>query len=229
MSKWSDLLGTTAGYLRLGTSTGVRLKNSSGTLLVRNAGDSAYATASVATPTADEHAATKLYTDQRRTYSFPAGALLVPGTGWNTTTAAPSSADSTDTHLTVVRFDDTAAESRGWRCEIPAGATYMALDYVIRAQTAPAGTRTVGVVLAYARFGNSAATESWATYTVGDLSLPATAYFQELSQAFLLTAPSTDLVAGAKYLMQITLHNTPGAGTKLTGDRTLASLGVRFY
>lgn len=40
-TRWlSDLVGTAAGYLRLGLS-GVRLKDSSGNLLVRNAGDSA--------------------------------------------------------------------------------------------------------------------------------------------------------------------------------------------
>lgn len=40
MSMWSDLLGTVNGYLKIGL-TGVRLKNSSGHLLVRNTGDSA--------------------------------------------------------------------------------------------------------------------------------------------------------------------------------------------
>lgn len=229
MSKWADIVGTTLGYLRLGTGTGVRLKNSSGALQVRNAGDSAYATIAVATPTADEHGVTKLYLDQRRAYYVPAAGLLVPGTGWNTTTAAPTSADSTDTQMLVVRFDDTTAESRGLQCYIPASATTMAIDWLIRAQTAPAGTRTVGVVLAFQRFGNNASTPSWATHTVGDLSIPANANWQELTQTLLLTDPSTDLVAGAHYLMQFTLHNTPDAGTKLTGDRTVAAICVRFY
>ncbi len=40
MATWSDIFGTTVGYLRLGL-TGVRLKNSAGVLAVRNAGDSA--------------------------------------------------------------------------------------------------------------------------------------------------------------------------------------------
>ncbi len=40
MSMWQDLLGTVNGYLKIGL-TGVRLKNSSGNLLVRNSGDSA--------------------------------------------------------------------------------------------------------------------------------------------------------------------------------------------
>lgn len=39
--RWSDLVGTVQGYLRLGTGSGVRLKNSGGNLSVRNAGDSA--------------------------------------------------------------------------------------------------------------------------------------------------------------------------------------------
>ena len=40
MSKFSDLLGTTAAYFKIGLA-GVRLKDSSGNLLVRNNGDSA--------------------------------------------------------------------------------------------------------------------------------------------------------------------------------------------
>lgn len=40
MGMWSDLYGTVSGYLRLGL-TGVRLKNSSGNLVIRNASDNA--------------------------------------------------------------------------------------------------------------------------------------------------------------------------------------------
>ena len=40
MGIWKDLLGTTSAFFRIGLS-GVRLKNGSGNLLVRNAGDSA--------------------------------------------------------------------------------------------------------------------------------------------------------------------------------------------
>ena len=42
MGLWTDVVGTVRGYIRLGL-TGVRLKDSSGALAVRNAGDSAYA------------------------------------------------------------------------------------------------------------------------------------------------------------------------------------------
>ena len=41
MSLFSDLIGTTKAYFKIGGTTGVRLKNSSGALLVRNTGDSA--------------------------------------------------------------------------------------------------------------------------------------------------------------------------------------------
>lgn len=44
MSKFSDLVGTVRGYLRLGL-TGVRLKNETGNLRIRNSGDSADAEA----------------------------------------------------------------------------------------------------------------------------------------------------------------------------------------
>jgi hypothetical protein len=40
MSKWTDLLGTTASFFKLGLA-GVRLKNNSGNLAVRNSGDTA--------------------------------------------------------------------------------------------------------------------------------------------------------------------------------------------
>lgn len=42
MGLWTDIVGSVRGYIRLGL-TGARLKNSSGALAVRNAGDSAYA------------------------------------------------------------------------------------------------------------------------------------------------------------------------------------------
>ena len=41
MSLFSDLIGTTKAYFKIGSTTGVRLKNSAGDLLVRNTGDSA--------------------------------------------------------------------------------------------------------------------------------------------------------------------------------------------
>lgn len=41
MSLFSDLIGTTKAYFKIGGTAGVRLKNSSGALLVRNTGDSA--------------------------------------------------------------------------------------------------------------------------------------------------------------------------------------------
>jgi hypothetical protein len=53
--KWSNFAGTVLGYVRLGFS-GVRLKNSAGSLSIRNAGDSADAVVlpqSLATGTRD--------------------------------------------------------------------------------------------------------------------------------------------------------------------------------
>lgn len=47
MGLWTDIVGSVRGYIRLGL-TGVRLKNSSGALAVRNAGDSADAALSCA-------------------------------------------------------------------------------------------------------------------------------------------------------------------------------------
>lgn len=48
MAKWSDLVGTLTGYIRLGLQ-GVRLKNSSGALVVRNTGDTADAAVTAST------------------------------------------------------------------------------------------------------------------------------------------------------------------------------------
>lgn len=47
MSLFSDLIGTTKAYFKIGGTAGVRLKNSSGALLVRNTGDSADAAVTV--------------------------------------------------------------------------------------------------------------------------------------------------------------------------------------
>jgi hypothetical protein len=48
MGFWSDLVGVTTNYFRIGTA-GVRLKNNSGNLSVRNAGDSADASVTAST------------------------------------------------------------------------------------------------------------------------------------------------------------------------------------
>lgn len=95
MGIFSDLLGTTAAYFKLGL-TGVRLKNSGGNLAVRNSGDSADAemTASKANISGD---IIDLNSDA-------AGS----GTDWKYTLQRPSSGMSAAVTLTLPVDDGTA-------------------------------------------------------------------------------------------------------------------------
>ena len=58
MAWWSNIAGTALGYFRLGLS-GVRIKDSSGVLAVRDAGDTADAKIQIADGTAANHAISK--------------------------------------------------------------------------------------------------------------------------------------------------------------------------
>lgn len=230
MSKWTDLLGTTSSYFRIGGTGGPRLKNSSGVIEARDSGDSAYAILRCSDPSGSSDAATKNYIDKLRRYFFHAAAMGIPGTNWNDTSAAPTAADANNSQIQVVRFDDTTADSRTFGViYIPSGATTLALEYLIRPGTTPAGSRTVAVKLSYQRVGNTAAVASWASYTLSDLTITASAYFHELTHSVALATPSTALTAGAYYNMQISMAGAPSGGTKLTGKRDVAAVRLWFY
>jgi hypothetical protein len=98
MSLFSDLLGTTKAFFKIGGTTGVRLKNSSGNLLVRNTGDTADA----------EVTASKINVsgDVIDINSDAAGA----GADWKYTIQRPSSGMTAPVTLTLPVDDGTAGQ-----------------------------------------------------------------------------------------------------------------------
>jgi phage-related tail fiber protein len=159
---------------------------------------------------------------------FDGATLLVPGTDWNITAAAPTSLDSINNAFTVCRFDDTTEEGRGFVTFIPSGAQEMKITTLSRAQTAPAGTRTVGFKLSYRRLQHNTAIPAWSTHTLTDISIPASTLYQVQSQTIALTAPTTDIIAGEFYIFEISRPN-PTGGTELVGDWVLYMLKVEFF
>lgn len=98
MSLFSDLLGTTKAFFKIGGTTGVRLKNSSSNLLVRNTGDTADA----------EVTASKINVsgDVVDINSDAAGA----GADWKYTLQRPASGMSAAVTLTLPVDDGTASQ-----------------------------------------------------------------------------------------------------------------------
>lgn len=97
MGLFSDLYGTTKAYFKLGLS-GVRLKNSSGNLVVRNTGDTADAEV-----TADK---VNVSGDDLVLNSDSAGA----GDDWNVVIRRPSTGMTADVVLTLPIDDGTAGQ-----------------------------------------------------------------------------------------------------------------------
>jgi hypothetical protein len=97
MSLWSDLLGTVNSYFKIGL-TGVRLKNSSGNLLVRNSADSADAEVTVSK--------VKISGDNYEINSDAAGS----GADWKYTIARPTSGMTAAVTLTLPPDDGSSGQ-----------------------------------------------------------------------------------------------------------------------
>jgi hypothetical protein len=165
------------------------------------------------------------------TYSllrFPATALDSPLTAdWAVNAFAPASADTANSALVVRRFDDTIEEGAGFQAYIPAGAASVKISLKSRAQTAPAGVRTVGSKLYYRRLQDNTAISAWTSLVLNDISIPASLLFQDDAQVILFSAFSPVLVADSYYQFELTRIN-PTAGTELVGDWNLWNLMVEF-
>lgn len=153
---------------------------------------------------------------------------------WIVNALAPAGADSLNNALTIRAFDDTIEEGIGFILFIPSAAVNVILTLKSRAQTAPAGVRTVGNKLYYRRIPDDAAVSTtWVgandgSLILNDISIPTNTNFQYDTQTIGLVAGfAPDVLAGSTYQFELTRVN-PVAGTELVGDWNLLELGVEF-
>jgi hypothetical protein len=149
-----------------------------------------------------------------------------PGTDWAVTAAASLNADTVNAAVLIRRFDDTTQEGVGWTVQIPSTATQVTFTFMAKAQSSPAGTRTVGLALKKREVPNNASLGSWTSTTLTDLSFPTNVTFQKSSQTVSLATLS--LTAGSIYQLEL-VRQGPSAGTNLTGDMGLFMLNVEWF
>ena len=151
---WLKVIGTQTGAFILGL-LGVRLKNSSGSLQVRNNGDTAFADASVKDLTLENNTTTygvTLTTSGSQaadwTFTLPpddgtAGQVLsTDGSGVTTWVSAGSTATSWKADVTAFTFGSSSPLSA---FTLPAGATLDRVDVFIDTAFDTAATMSVGV------------------------------------------------------------------------------------
>lgn len=160
-------------------------------------------------------------------HHFDAAQLVTPNNAdWAVNALAPMSADSNNAGLTVRLFDDTVEEGVGFQTLIPLGVTKMVVEIKSRAETGPAGARTVGLKLYNRKVPNNAAVGSWSSgLALNDLDIPTNEYFQYDLQA--LTLASLGVTAGEETQFELTRVN-PVGGTELVGDWILNCVQLRF-
>lgn len=157
----------------------------------------------------------KFFSDQ---FEFP------NNSDWAVNSLAGSAADTNNAALSVRRFDDTTEQGVGFTIYIPAGATNIILKPISRAETAPGGTRTVGLKL-YDR-GMPSTVDSWSSgFSMDDIDIPANEQWQYDTETIAIS--SLTCSAGEVAQFELTRVN-PQAGTELSGDWTLLGLMVEF-
>ena len=107
-------------------------------------------------------------------YNYDADQLLSPNNAdWAVNALAPLSADSNNAALLARLFDDTTEEGVGFVVMVPSAVTDMEVKIKSRAETAPAGVRTVGLKLSNRGIPDNGAVQSWTAGTVmTDVSIP---------------------------------------------------------
>jgi len=146
---------------------------------------------------------------------------------WAVNALAPLVTDSNNAALQCWRFDDTLEEGLGFVGIIPVGVTTMKLKLRSRAETAPAGTRTVGVKIYNRGIPDNVAIDSWSTGDVlTDIDIPTNELWQY--DDLIITLATLGATAGEMTQFELTRIN-PTAGTELVGDwDILFPFGVRF-
>ncbi len=159
--------------------------------------------------------------------SLDADQLLSPNNSdWIVNALAPLSADSNNAGLSVRLFDDTLEEGVGFNVLIPAGVKYVDVKTISRAETAPAGARTVGLKLYNRAITDNGSVDTWASgILLDDIDIPTNENFQY--DTYTITLPASGITAGELTQFELTRVD-PVGGTELSGDWALLRLDVEF-
>ncbi len=162
-----------------------------------------------------------------RFFVYGADQLLFPNNSdWAVNAAAALAADSNNAAIPVRLFDDATEEGIGVQLTVPSLATSVIVKEISRAETAPAGTRTVGRKLYNRGIPDNAAVELWTSGTqLNDVSIPTTELWQYDEQTISLS--SLGVTAGEFTQFEMTRVN-PSAGTELSGDWALLRVALEF-
>ncbi len=162
-------------------------------------------------------------------YDWAANELVVPNNAdFPVNAFAGGGADTKNAAIQVRRFDSTIEEGMATKkIWIPAGVTKLKVSTVARAQTAPAGVRTVGLKAWARSFPDNAAPSAWPTpanaLVLADIDIPTNDNDQYDSE--IMTLADLNLTAGEFAQLEIT-RVAPQGGTNLAADWTLSRLAL---
>jgi len=143
---------------------------------------------------------------------------------WAVTDNAALAADSNNSALSVLNFDDTDEEGCGLLVQPPSGATNIVITIRSRADTAPGGTSGVALLLYKRDLPDNSAVGSWSGgYQMTDLSFPTNEYWQYDSQTIALS--TLGITAGRLTQLEL-VRDTIDGGDTLSGDWVLSRLQI---
>lgn len=174
--------------------------------------------------------AVKTYVDDTTSLSVPiqyfADQLETPvNSSWTVNALANLQADSNSAAFLVRAFDDTTEEGVGFSIYVPVASSSMTITFVSRAETAPAGARTVGLKL-YER-GIPGAVDAWSAGTaLTDIDITTNENWVYDTQEDSIA--DWGLTAGQIHQFELTRVD-PSGGTELSGDWVLYLVMIDFH
>lgn len=143
---------------------------------------------------------------------------------WTVNDLAASVADTTNSALSVRRFDASTEEGIGFQIRIPASKTQFELRMIWRAETTGAGN--IVPKLYFRRISNeSAAPAAWTSHTLDTISGHSDVNFHQDNQTILFTSTTPNIVAGELYQFEYT-RDASNVGDNLAVDWNLLSMVV---
>ncbi len=159
-------------------------------------------------------------------FTFFASSLDTPtNADWAVNALAPTVTDPSFTALTVRQFSNTVEQGVGFLMSVPTGATSATFKFRGRPTTAPGAASVVGMRM-YARLiPNNSAVGAWsAVREIGEIAIPANAFFQY--STFTISLATLGLAAGNMYQIELTRRVAGTTGTNLANAFLLAEVTV---